>query len=134
MILEDPEKAPEQKEMKEAPEKMEWQTGCRSCCAKPGGCKLCCQTFLCTCCITGRLNAYLKEEEKGACPMGKCGGCCLGCSCLPCFLCRAARNVATLNEKQEGRCKACSCGLCCPCCYLGQVYRETLIMSGESAD
>merc|ERR1711924_225337 len=134
LIIEDPEAvtAPAQQTMESGGAAGErWSSGLLKCCSKPGGVKLCCKTFLCPCLVTGALNAHLKEEAKSACPGGKCGGCTVGCLCLPCFMCRAAPKVAELAEKREAKWKACLCTMCCPCCYLEQVYRETLIMKGE---
>jgi len=106
-----------------------WSTGVCKCCAKPGGCGLCLKTFCCPCMISGKLNKYLKENEVGACPGGCGGGCCLGCCCFPCFMRKAGPAAATLAGKEEGKCKACMCGMCCPCCYLEQVFRETLLLT-----
>jgi len=105
-----------------------WSTGLCKCCAKPGGCGLCCKAFICPCMISGKLNKYLKEQEVSACPGGCGGGCCLGCCCFPCFMRKAGPAVATLAGKQEGKCRACMCGMCCPCCYLEQVFREHLLL------
>merc|ERR1712178_188660 len=105
-----------------------WSTGLCKCCAKPGGVGLCCKSFCCPCMISGKLNAYLKEQEVPACPGGCGGGCCLGCCCFPCFMRKAGPAVATLASKEEGKCRACMCGMCCPCCYLSQVFREHLIL------
>jgi len=109
-----------------------WSTGLCKCCAQPGGVKLCCKAMLCPCLVTCKLNQYLiANETGGTCPGGGClGGCCCGCLCLPCFMRRAAPAVAVAAGKEEGKCRACMCGMCCPCCYLEQVFRETLIMTG----
>jgi hypothetical protein len=106
-----------------------WSTGLCKCCAKPGGCGLCFKAFCCPCMISGKLNKYLKENEVSACPGGCGGGCCLGCCCMPCFMRKAGPAVATLAGKEEGKCRACMCGMCCPCCYLSQVFRESLILT-----
>jgi len=119
-------------EAKPKPEKAagsKWSTGLCKCCAQPGGVGLCCKSMLCPCLITGKLNGYLQEQEVPACKGGCKGGCCLGCCCLPCFMRNAAPAVATLAGIEEAKCRACMCGLCCPCCYLEQVYRESLILS-----
>lgn len=112
-----------------------WSTGLCKCCAKPGGCGLCCKTCVCPCLQTGALNAYLKSQDPPAhvCPGGKCGGCCLGCCCFPCFMRSAGPAIASMAGMQQGKCKACMCGLCCPTCYLCQVFREHLILTTGEA-
>jgi len=122
----------EEGEAKPKPEKAagaKWSTGLCKCCAKPGGVGLCCKGCLCPCMITGKLNKHLKEKEVPACPGGCGGGCCLGCCCMPCFMRKAGPAVATMGGFEEGKCRACMCGMCCPCCYLEQVFRETLILA-----
>jgi len=137
LVMKDkPSDAPLQETMGSSPsEKTEkssstkWSTGLCKCCAKPGGCGLCCKAFICPCMISGKLNAYLKTNDVRGCPGGCFGGCCLGCCCFPCFMRKAGPAVATLADKTEGKCRACMCGMCCPCCYLSQVFRETLILA-----
>lgn len=118
---------------KEKPEKGTgmWSTGLCKCCAKPGGCKLCCQACFCPCMITMKTNIFLKDNDQPACCLGKCGGCCFGCCCLPCFMRKAGPGVSTQIEKDppESKCKACMKGCCCPTCYLCQVYREILTIA-----
>lgn len=106
-----------------------WSTGLLKCCSQPGGVGLCVKSMCCPCLITGKLNGYLQEQGSPGCAGGCKGGCCLGCCCMPCFMRKAGPAVASLAGKEEGKCRACMCGVCCPCCYLGQVYRESLILT-----
>lgn len=125
----------EEKKEEEIKMRPVWSTGLCSCCARPGGVGPFLKAFCCPCLVLGRINASLKLHGSNPCPGGCLGGCCLGCFCVPCYMRSAAPAVARRAGKEEGKCKACICAMCCPCCYIAQVYRETLIISAsEEAD
>lgn len=107
-----------------------WSTGLCSCCARPGGVGLFLEASCCPCLVLGRINASLKIDGSNPCPNGVLA-CCVGCCCEPCYMRSAALAVARRAGKEEDKCRASCSAVCCPCCYIAQVYRETLIISAS---